>query len=68
MDRNQKIDEALESVLLAGGLSFKHIPNEKALNAMREAMLKVMKESYVKGSNATLKRKKSTNETTTHTA
>lgn len=48
-DRNKKIDDALESVLLAGGLSFKHIPNEEARNAMREAMIKVMKRSYDKG-------------------
>lgn len=48
-DRNKKIDDALESVLLAGGLSFKDIPNEEALNAMREAMIKVMKRSYDKG-------------------
>lgn len=49
MNHNKKIDDALESVLLAGGLSFKHIPNEEARNAMREAMIKVMKRSYDKG-------------------
>lgn len=49
MNRNKKIDEALESVLLAGGLSFKHIPNEEAIEAMRETMIKVMKRSYDKG-------------------
>ena len=49
MNRNKKIDEALESVLLAGGFSLKHIPNEEALNAMREAMINVMKRSYDKG-------------------
>lgn len=54
-DRNKKIDEALESVLLAGGLSLKNISNEEAINAMREAMLKVMKESYTKGSDAVWK-------------
>jgi len=30
-------------------LSFKHIPNEEAIEAMREAMIKVMKRSYDKG-------------------
>lgn len=49
-DRNKKIDDALESVLLAGGLSFKHIPNEEALNAMRDAMTKIISDSYRDGS------------------
>ena len=55
MNHNKKIDDALESILLAGGFSFKDIPNDEALNAMREAMLKVMKESYVEGSDAVWK-------------
>lgn len=54
MNRNKKVDETLESILLSGGFSFKDIPNDEALNAMRETMLKVMKESYVEGSDAVL--------------
>ena len=49
MNCNKKIDEALESILLAGGLSFKDIKNEEALKEMREALIEVMRRSYDKG-------------------
>jgi len=49
--RTQRIDAALDSVLKASGSSLKHYTVKLTLNRMREAMRKVMSESYITGSN-----------------
>lgn len=51
MTPEQRIDEALESVLRAAGSSLKHYTMPKTLAAMRDAMREVMKDSYISGSN-----------------
>ena len=48
----QRIDEALESVLRASGSSLKNYTMPSNLEKMREAMRKVMSDSYIEGSNA----------------
>lgn len=48
----QRIDEALESVLRASGSSIKNYTMPSSLEKMREAMRKVMSDSYIDGSNA----------------
>ena len=48
---DERIDAALDSVLKASGLALKHNTKEKTLADMREAMRKVMADSYIKGSN-----------------
>lgn len=48
----QRIDAALESVLKSAGSSLKHYTVQLNLDNMREAMRKVMSESYIQGSNA----------------
>lgn len=47
----QRIDEALESVLRASGSSLKNYTMPSNLEKMREAMRKVMLDSYIDGSN-----------------
>lgn len=42
MTQDEKIDLALQSVLNAGGLSLKHLPDDNAIKAMREAMSKLL--------------------------
>ncbi|UOF78860.1 hypothetical protein [Caudoviricetes sp.] len=51
MTPEQRIDEALESVLKASGSSLKNYTIQKTLEDMRKAMRKVMSDSYIKGSN-----------------
>ena len=58
MTQHKRIDKALESILLAGGFSFKHITSEESLNAMRQATLDVMKKSYIEGVNANYRYRK----------
>lgn len=48
----QRIDEALELVLRASGSSLKNYTMPSSLEKMREAMRKVMSDSYIEGSNA----------------
>lgn len=48
----ERIDTALESVLNASGTSLKHYSVQSNLDNMREAMRKIMSESYIEGSNA----------------
>lgn len=52
MTPEQRIDEALESVLRASGSSLKNYTMPSNLEKMREAMRKVMSDSYIAGSNA----------------
>lgn len=51
MTPEQRIDAALDSVLRASGSSLKHYTLPGTLEAMREAMRKVMSDSYIQGSN-----------------
>jgi hypothetical protein len=46
-----RIDEALDSVLKASGSALKNYTMPSTLEKMREAMRKVMSDSYIKGSN-----------------
>ena len=52
MTSDERIDAALESILKASGSSLKHYTMDKTLNDMREAMRRVMIDSYIDGSNA----------------
>jgi len=47
----ERIDAALDSVLKASGSALKHYTMAKTLADMREAMRKIMSDSYIKGSN-----------------
>ena len=59
MTPEQRIDAALDSVLLAAGSSLKiftvHLYPPSRVNLMRDAMRKVMSESYIQGSNDNFK-------------
>jgi hypothetical protein len=46
-----RIDEALDSVLKASGSALKNYTLPLTLEKMREAMRKIMSDSYIKGSN-----------------
>ena len=52
MNPQDNIDAALESVLRASGTSLKHYTMQLSLDKMREAMRKIMSDSYIAGSNA----------------
>ena len=52
MTPTEKIDAALDSVLRSHGSTLKMVRNEIILEGMREAMEKIMSESYIAGSNA----------------
>ena len=60
MTPEQRIYEALDSVLRASGSALKHYTMQKTLNEMREAMRKVMSDSYISGSNDNFKAMKKT--------
>ena len=47
----QRIDAALDSVLRASGSALKHYTMPGTLEAMREAMRRVMSDSDIQGSN-----------------
>ncbi len=47
----QRIDAALESVLRASGTSLRYHTLPKSLAEMREAMRKIISDSYIAGSN-----------------
>lgn len=51
MDSMDKIDAALDSVFSAGRLTLHFYANNKTINGMREAMRKIMSDSYIAGSN-----------------
>ena len=51
MTPDQRIDEALDSVLRASGSALRNYTMHSALDDMRKAMRQVMFESYVAGSN-----------------
>lgn len=51
MDSMDKIDKSLDSALKATGSSIEMFRNEIILGGMREAMRKIMAESYIQGSN-----------------
>jgi hypothetical protein len=51
----QRIDEALDSVLRASGTSLNHYRTRIHLEGMRKAMRKVMSDSYIAGSNDAMK-------------
>ena len=52
---DERIDRALESVLNAAGTSLKNYSIQSNLDNMREAMRKIMSESYIDGSDAVWK-------------
>ena len=51
MTPEQRIDTALDSVLKASGSALRHYTMPKTLADMREAMRKVMSDSYIQGAN-----------------
>ncbi len=51
MTPDQRIDAALDTVLRASGTSLKNYSMPYNLERMREAMRKVMSDSYIAGSN-----------------
>ena len=55
MTPEERIDAALDSVLKASGSGLKHYTMEKTLTDMRNAMRKIMSDSYISGSNAAIK-------------
>ena len=61
MTSEQRIDAALDSVLRAAGSKLKHYTMQSTLDQMREAMRKVMSESYIQGSNDNFKAMKKSN-------
>jgi hypothetical protein len=48
----ERIDAALDAVLLASGSALKNYTLPNSLERMREAMRKIMSDSYIAGSNA----------------
>ena len=64
MDSMDKIDAALDSVFSAGGLTLHFYANNKTINGMREAMRKIMADSYIEGGNDTHKAMKRAYHTT----
>jgi len=55
MTPEERIDHALDSVLKASGSALKNYTMQLTLDRMREAMRKVMAESYISGSNDNFK-------------
>lgn len=51
MTPEEKIDAAIDSVLKASGSALKNYTLPKTLADMREAMRKIMADSYIQGSN-----------------
>ena len=50
MTPEQRIDANIEAILKAAGTSFRHYTMPKSRDDMREAMRKIMADSYIKGS------------------
>lgn len=55
MDAEQRIDDAIESVLKVCGTSLKHYTLPGNREKIRAAMRKVMSDSYIAGSNDALR-------------
>lgn len=51
MTPDEKIDQNLNAVLRAAGSALKYYSNEKHLREMREAMIEIMRDSYIDGWN-----------------
>lgn len=51
MTPDERVDAALEAVLKAMGTSLKYYSLQSKKDGMREAMRKIMSESYIQGSN-----------------
>lgn len=51
MTPDERIDKALDSILIASGSALRHYTMPAALKRMREAMRRVMSDSYIAGSN-----------------
>jgi hypothetical protein len=51
MTIEQRVDHNLEKVLRASGSSLKHYTMQKTLDEMRKAMLEIMANEYIEGSN-----------------
>ena len=51
MTPEERIDAALDDVLKASGSALKNYTTSRTLDRMREAMRKIMAESYISGSN-----------------
>ena len=51
----QRIDEALDSVLRASGSALRHYTMQSTLDDMRKAMRRIMSDSYIAGSNDAMK-------------
>lgn len=54
-EQTNNVDAALDAVLKASGSALRHYSMPRTLAAMREAMRKVMSDSYIAGSNAMYK-------------
>lgn len=50
MTPEQRIDANIEAILKAAGTSFRNYTMPKSRDDMREAMRKIMADSYIKGS------------------
>ena len=50
MTPEQRIDANIEAILKAAGTSFRHYTMAKSRDDMRDAMRKIMSDSYIKGS------------------
>jgi len=61
MTPEQRIDEALDSVLKASGSALRYYTMPSTLADMREAMRKVMSDSYIAGSSDNFKVMKKNN-------
>ncbi len=55
MTPDERIDAALDSVLKASGSALRNYTMQLSLDRMREAMRKVMSDSYIAGSNDAFK-------------
>lgn len=51
MTPEERIDAALDSVLRASGSALRNYTTQKTIDEMREAMRKIMSDSYIAGSN-----------------
>jgi len=54
MNPEERIDAALATVLKAAGMNLANYATSSKLPTMREAMRKIMSDSYIQGSNAQL--------------
>lgn len=52
MTPGERVDAAIETILVAAGTSLKNYSLHKPREEMRKAMRNIMSDSYIKGSNA----------------